>query len=482
MTSTSTSFTSMRNVTGGDTSICEARESGGVRCCAAKIGIHGGAGRPGDRDGYLYGWSKDLLVIGGYDLRGVLCVRDRREADAHIYTEDVMPLDVAAVQRTLRTAHLDGWLLYDFHGSNPIATRLAGLDAGPNITTRRWYYLIPVEGQPRKLVHAIESHNLDALPGERIVYAGRDQLDIGLTRLLAGISRVAMEYSPGCSIPYLSRLDAGTAETLRGRGVEIVSSSDLVQQFEAAWTSAQLTSHCEASEALHRIKDRAFAAAARALRNEEHFTEFDLQQLMVAWFDEEGLVSDSAPVVAIGANAGNPHYLPAANRCRAIVADQVLLLDLWGKQARPGAVFADITWVGATQKTVPAEAARAFGAVVEARDAAVTLVDDAARRGHDLCGWEVDRAARTIMDDAGYGHHILHRTGHSLGESVHGNGVHLDDYETHDDRRLLPGAGFTIEPGLYFDHFGVRTEINMYRSEHEAVVTGPRQMEIITLG
>lgn len=393
-----------------------------------------------------------------------------------------MTLDVGAIQRTLRTTHLDGWLLYDFHGSNPIATRLAGLDAGSHMTTRRWYYLIPATGEPRKLVHAIESHNLDTLPGERIVYAGRDQLDAGLTRLLAGVSRVAMEYSPDCAIPYLSRLDAGTADTLRRRGVAVLSSGDLVQQFEAAWTPAQLASHRAASEALYRIKDRAFAAAAHALREGERLTEFDLQQRMVEWFDEEGLVSDSAPVVAVGVNAGDPHYLPAADRCRPIVAGEVLLLDLWGKQAVPGAVFADITWVGATGTAAPPDAVGAFRAVVEARDEAVALVDDALRRGRDLCGWEVDRAARTVLEKAGYGDHILHRTGHSLGESVHGNGVHLDDYETHDDRRVLPGAGFTIEPGLYFGHFGVRTEINMFRGEHEAVVTGPRQMEIITLG
>jgi Xaa-Pro aminopeptidase len=393
-----------------------------------------------------------------------------------------MALDIAAVQRALRSARLDGWLLYDFHGSNPIASRLAGLAGGPHMTTRRWYYLIPTEGQPRKLVHAIESHNLDALPGEKTVYAGREQLDAGLTRLLAGVTRVAMEYSAECAIPYLSRLDAGTAEAIRKRGVEVFSSGDLVQEFEAAWTPAQLASHRAASEALYRIKDRAFAAAAEALRNGGRLTEYALQQQMVAWFEEEGLVSDSAPVVAIGANAGNPHYLPTAARSKPIVADEVLLLDLWGKQAAPGAVFADITWVGATGRAVPEPAARAFRAIAEARDAAVALVEDAAHTARDLRGWEVDRVARTVLERAGFGDRILHRTGHSLGESVHGNGVHLDDYETHDDRRLLPGAGFTIEPGLYFETFGVRTEINMFRGEHDAVVTGPRQMEIMTLG
>jgi len=392
-----------------------------------------------------------------------------------------MALDVAAIQHALRADGLDGWLLFDFHGSNPIATRLAGLADGPHMTTRRWYYLIPSSGEPRGLVHAIERHNLDALPGEKIVYAGREQLDAGITRLLAGLRRIAMEYSPKGAIPYLSRVDAGTAEAIRDRGVEIVSSGDLVQQFEAAWTPAQLASHRAASEALYRIKDRAFRAAAASIRDATPLSEYDLQQQMVGWFDEEGLISDSAPVVAIGANAGDPHYLPDAARSRPIVADEVLLLDLWGKRAEAGAVFADITWVGVTGPSVPAEAARAFRAIVDARDAAVTLVEEAARTGRDLRGWEVDRAARTVLQQAGYGDRILHRTGHSLGESVHGNGVHLDDYETHDDRRVLPGTGFTIEPGLYFEDFGVRTEINMFRGDREAIVTGPRQTEILRL-
>jgi Xaa-Pro dipeptidase len=392
-----------------------------------------------------------------------------------------MGLDIASVQGALRAAHLDGWLLYDFHGSNPIAAHLAGLTDGAHMTTRRWYYLIPAQGEPRGLVHAIERHNLDRLPGEKLVYAGRRQLDDGLTQLLAGMRRVAMEYSPFCAIPYLSRVDAGTAEAIRAKGVEILSSGDLVQQFEASWTRAQLASHQTASAALYRIKDRAFDTAATALRAGRTLSEYDLQQQMAQWFDEEGLISDSAPVVAIGGHAGDPHYLPTVRSARPIVADQILLLDLWGKTREAGAVFADITWVGVTSARVPDDAARAFGAVAAARDAAVKLVEDAATSGRELCGWEVDQAARHVLEQQGYADRILHRTGHSLGELVHGNGVHMDDYETHDDRRLLPGTGFTVEPGLYFDTFGVRTEINVFRGEREALVTGPRQAEIVTL-
>jgi Xaa-Pro dipeptidase len=393
-----------------------------------------------------------------------------------------MPLDVAAIQESLRSDGLDAWLLYDFHGSNPIAARLAGLTNGAHMTTRRWYYLIPASGSPRALVHAIERHNLDALPGTSQTYAGREQLAAGLDDLLRGVTRVAMEYSPQGAIPYLSRVDAGTAEMIRARGIDIVSSGDLVQRFEAAWTPAQLATHRRASDALYRIKDRAFDRARAALGNRERLTEYDLQQEMVRWFEDEGLVSDSAPVVAVDANAGNPHYLPSRDHARVITPNEVLLLDLWGKVMDPGAVFADITWVGFTGSRVPDEIGRTFDAIVRARDAAVALVEEGALTGRELHGWEVDRAARAVLEQSGYGDHILHRTGHSLGESVHGNGVHLDDYETHDDRRILPGSGFTVEPGLYFDTFGVRTEINVFRGDRDATVSGPRQMALVTLG
>lgn len=392
-----------------------------------------------------------------------------------------MPLDVAAVQRALKEEGLDGWLLYDFHGSNPIAQRLAGLTNGAHITTRRWYYLVPAAGEPRGLVHAIERHNLDALPGRKQMYAGRQQLESGLDALLAGTKVVAMEYSPANAIPYISRVDAGTAEAIRARGVRIVSSGDLVQRFEATWSPAQLDSHMRAAESLYRIKDRTFETVSSRLKQGTATTEYDIQRLMVRWFEEEGLVSDSAPVVACGRNAGNPHYLPTAVNAEDVTADEVLLLDLWGKKNEPGAVFADISWVGYTANRAPEHCVAAFDAVARARDVAAERVQEAARSGSEVRGWEVDRAARTVLEASGFGAQILHRTGHSLGETVHGNGVHLDDYETHDDRRIIPGTGFTIEPGLYFDTFGVRTEINMFRGDRDATVTGPRQTAIVTL-
>jgi Xaa-Pro aminopeptidase len=391
-----------------------------------------------------------------------------------------MSVDVGAVQEALRAEGLDGWLLYDFQGSNPIAARMADLGKqGGHLATRRWFYLVPATGAPRALVHAIERHNLDHLPGAKTVYAGRLQLEAGLKAILAGMRRVAMEYSPGNAIPYVSRVDAGTIEMVREAGVAVASSGDLVQRFDGVWDAAAMASHREAADKLYRIKDRAFDEAARRLRTGTPVTEFDIQQQMVAWFAEEGLVAGSAPNVSAQENAGNPHYLPTADHHRAIRPNELLLIDLWGKCRQPGAVYADITWVGFTGDTVPDRFTRAFDTIVRARDAAVALVQEAARAGRPVRGFELDRAARQVIIDAGYGDAILHRTGHSLGEEVHGNGAHLDDYETHDERRLMPGSGFTVEPGVYFDDFGVRTEVNVVWGPEGPQVTGPCQTGII---
>jgi Xaa-Pro aminopeptidase len=392
-----------------------------------------------------------------------------------------MALPVAEVQRALADDRLDGWLLYDFQGSNPIAARLSGLTAGKKMTTRRWYYLIPAQGEPRGLVHAIERHNLDGLPGDKQPYAGRDRLEDGLRGLLKGMKRVAMEYSPGNNIPYISRVDAGTIESVRDLGVEVVSSGDLVQRFEALWSAEALASHRTASDALYRVKDQAFAMVRDRLAAGVPTTEFDVQRAMMDWMDAEGLTAADTPNVSAQENAGNPHYHPSQDVHRAIRPGEMLLLDLWGKLRDPGAVFADITWVGFTGRTVPEEYARAFTAARDGRDAAIDLVQSAARSGRELRGFEVDRACRTVVERAGYGAEFIHRTGHSLGETVHGNGVHLDDYETHDDRRVIPGTGFTIEPGVYTSRFGVRTEINMFMAERDAYVTGPCQTEIVPL-
>ena len=296
------------------------------------------------------------------------------------------------------------------------------------------------------------------------------------------MKRVAMEYSPGNNIPYISRVDAGTIESVRDLGIEVVSSGDLVQRFEALWSAEALASHRTASDALYRVKDQAFGMVRDRLAAGVPTTEFDVQRAMMEWMDAEGLTAADTPNVSAQENAGNPHYHPSQEVHRAIRPGEVLLLDLWGKLRHPGAVFADITWVGFTGGTVPEEYARAFAATRDGRDAAIELVQSAARTRRELRGFEVDRACRTVVERAGYGEEFIHRTGHSLGETVHGNGVHLDDYETHDDRRLIPGTGFTIEPGVYTSRFGVRTEINMFMDERDAYVTGPCQKEIVPLG
>tara|TARA_Y100000588_G_scaffold370592_1_gene440916 strand:- start:161 stop:1036 length:876 start_codon:yes stop_codon:yes gene_type:complete len=287
-----------------------------------------------------------------------------------------------------------------------------------------------------------------------------------------------MEYSPRCAIPYVSRVDAGTIDTIRAHDIEVRSSGDLIQRFEAVWNAAALETHLAASKALYDIKDNAFDLVRQRFDSATPVTELEIQDAMAAWFEEFGLVSDSRPVVAAQENAGDPHYLPTPARHRGLGENEILLLDLWGKLDRPGAVFADITWMGYTGAEIPTRYARAFNVIRDARDTAIDLVDGRIREGQPLRGWEVDRAARERVAAAGLAAYFVHRTGHSLGEEVHGNGVHLDDFETHDDRRLLTGSGVTVEPGVYFEDFGLRTEINLFVETDGARVTGPRQTEI----
>jgi Xaa-Pro dipeptidase len=386
--------------------------------------------------------------------------------------------NIAAIQRSLAEDNLDGWLLYDFHASNPIAVSLAGV-AGKH-TTRRWYYFIPNTGTPTKLVHKIESGVLAALPGNTMQYAGRTQLESGLRSLLAGARTIAMEYSAMCAIPYIARVDAGTVELVRSFGVDVVSSGDLVGRFEAAWDAEAIASHRDASKALHRIKDRTFGFVASELAAGRSPQELEIQHAMMQWFADEGLVTDAPPIVAVNAHAGDPHYSPTAESSAAVHKGDLLLLDLWGKLDQPKSVYADITWTGVYGEP-PSDVARVFSVVAAGRDAALRAVQSAVHAGRAIRGWEVDRAARDVIAAAGYGDQFVHRTGHSLGEEVHGNGVHMDDYETHDDRRLVPGTGFTIEPGVYLPTFGIRSEINVVVADTAAEPTGPLQQAIVRI-
>ena len=378
-------------------------------------------------------------------------------------------MQASAIQKVLRESKLDGWLLFDFHEINPIARRVAGL-AGRHLITRRWFGWIPAEGEPVWLHSAIEGHVFADLPGRKVAYVGWRELEAGLGRLLEGRRKVAMEYSPGGAIPYVSRIDAGTLEMVRACGVEVVSSADLVQAFEARWTQEALTSHRRSARHLDEVVARTFQEVARAVQGGQTPTEHAIQRFMMGLFEERGLVAEP-PIVAVNANAGNPHYEPTEKASAPIRRDDLLLLDLWCRESSDAAVFADITWMGFVGPKVPARYDEVWGAVAAARDAAIRFVLDGAKAGRTLRGCDVDDVARAVIRERGYERSFIHRTGHSVGREVHGNGANLDNLETRDERRLIPNTGFTIEPGIYLPEYGIRSEVNLFISEGGAEVT-----------
>jgi len=387
--------------------------------------------------------------------------------------------DIKAIQTELRSRRMDGWLLYDFHHCDPIAYRVLGLH--PGMATRRWFYLIPARGEPRKLVHRIEAGMLDALPGAKSVYAGLDELKKGLPKLLSGAKTLAMQYSPLNAIPYVSKVDAGTIELVRSYGKKVVTSAELVQQFEATWTNDQLLTHLQAGRIIDRIMQQAFGQAAAFLRQGKTLTEYDLQQWILEQFRANLIVAADPPIVAVGKNAGNPHYEPKPASSSQLVEGELLLVDMWGKTRAPGSVYYDITWMGFMGRTVPAKYAKAFEAVRNARDNAVTFVHDAVKNGKKIAGWQVDKVARDTLRKAGLGKAFLHRTGHSIGTEVHGNGANMDGLETKDDRPIIPHTCFSIEPGVYLADFGIRSEVNVYVADRLARVTGAQQTEILAI-
>lgn len=386
-----------------------------------------------------------------------------------------------SVQEYLRQAGLDGWLMYDFHGSNPIARRL--LDRPEAMLTRRWFWWVPARGRAVALAQKVEEGQFREFEGEVQTYISWQDLRARLGALLAGCRRIAMEYSPGGRVPYISRVDAGTLELVRDCGVEVVSSADLVQLVEARWSDRGLELHLEAARLINQAKDDAFAYIAEALQAGRALTEYDAQRYLCDWFDAHHLVSDSAPIVAVNANAADPHYGPTARVHQPIRPGDLVLIDLWAKRDLPDAVYADITWTGFAGPVVPERYREAFEIVRLARDRTVQFIEDAVRAGRPIAGWEADDVARGVIRDAGYGEWYPHRTGHSIGTEVHGNGANLDNLETHDERELLPGAGFSIEPGIYLpSDFGIRSEIDMYVGEGEArVTTLPMQEAIVCL-
>jgi Xaa-Pro dipeptidase len=390
-----------------------------------------------------------------------------------------MSVEIKEIQKDLRNAKLDGWLFYDFRGRDPIAHRLLKLPDA--MRTRRWFYFIPAKGTPKKLLHKIETAALDNLPGKALYYAGQNELRANLKKLLRGVKAVAMQYSPKNQIPYVAMVDAGTLEQVRSCGVKVVSSADLVQKYEACWTAAQLASHLAAGAAIDKIIAASFRHAADSVRARKTLSEFDLQQFILREFAAAGITRTEGPDVAVNAHASDPHYGPAANDSALIREGDLLLLDVWGKTKEKGSVYYDVTWVGYLGAEVPVKFAKVFAVVREARDKAVTLIRDSVAAGKLLQGWQVDKAARDVIERAGYGKYFFHRTGHNIGESVHGNGANMDGLETHDVRGLIPRTCTSIEPGIYLKEFGIRSEVNVYIDEYEARVTGAVQTEILAL-
>ncbi len=390
-----------------------------------------------------------------------------------------MSADINGIQSDLRSAKMDGWLFYDFRGRDPIAQGI--LQLPPGMRTRRWYYFVPAKGTPRKLVHKIETESLAALPGETTFYAGQQELRKNLKKLLGRAKNVAMQYSPKNAIPYVAMVDAGTVELVRSTGVKVVSSADLVQKYEACWSQAQLDSHLAAGAVIDRVVREAFQLAAKNIREKKTFTEYDLKQWILKEFDAAGITADQGPDIAVGPHASDPHYGPTPETASPIREGDLLLLDVWGKTKAAGSVYYDITWVGYLGAKVPEKMAKVFGIVRAARDKAIELIQSSVAAGKPLQGWQVDKAARKVIEKAGYGKYFFHRTGHNIGQSVHGNGVNMDGLETHDVRHLIPRTCNSIEPGIYLPEFGIRSEVNVYIGEKEARVTGAVQREILAL-
>jgi Xaa-Pro dipeptidase len=369
--------------------------------------------------------------------------------------------DLASVQSALRDQGLDGWLLYDFRGLNVLARRVMSISPDAH-ATRRWFYFIPASGEPRKLVHRIESGVLDAYPGSKTVYLRWQSLEEGVLSLVAGRKRIAMEYSPRNANPYISRVDAGTIELVRSSGVEIVPSGDLIQLFEACWDDEQWTMHREAARHTDAAYGVAWRFIAERARVGKPAAETEVQAVIMEHFRRNGLVTDHPPIVGVGPHSGDPHFAPSKETDSLCEKGAFVLIDLWAKLDRPNSVYSDLTRTGFVGETVPDEYERIFQIVARARDAAIERVRRAYASKETLQGWQVDQAARDVIEQAGYGEAFCHRTGHSIGQETHGNGANMDNLETHETRRVMPRTCFSVEPGIYLPAFGVRSEINVF--------------------
>jgi len=392
-------------------------------------------------------------------------------------------MDLQAIQKALKEAHLDGWLFYDFHNRDAIAARILHMDTS-RFASRRWYYYIPAAGEPQKLVHRIEPWRCDHLPGKKSIYLPWQEQHHLLKQMLGSAKRLAMQYSPNNAVPYVSIVDGGTIELIRGFGIEVVSSADLVGMFEAHLSMQDWESHKQAGKALQMVKDETFKEIGKQIKEGKTPAEYEIQGFMHGLMKQEDLHWDDGPIVAVNENAADPHFEPTAQKSYAMKKGDLVLLDLWAKKNRPGSIYYDITWMGYVGEKVPERIENRFQILRTARETALKLVEESFAAGRTIYGWQVDDACRKVVVDAGYGEYFTHRTGHNIGEEVHGNGVNIDNLETKDERKILPGTCFSIEPGIYLLHekLGFRSEIDVFITDDGKVeVMGAKQDKVIAI-
>lgn len=389
--------------------------------------------------------------------------------------------DLSEIQSLIRESGFDGWLLCDFRQSNILANRVLGIpeDLG---ASRRWFYFIPANGEPMKLVHRIEMAALDHLPGKKIAYLRWQELEEGIKTLIGSCKKIAMEYSPRNGNPYVSKVDGGTIELVRAMDVEIVSSGDLIQAFEARWTDEQWQLHQEADKLNQAAFEKAWTMIGDAARAGKSLRETEVQDMVMQYYADNQMTTYHPPIVGVGPNSGDPHYAPEHGNDREINQGDFVLLDMWAKMDKPMGVYSDLTKVGFVGDTVPDKYTEIFDIVAAARDAGINCAKDGIAAGRDVYGWEVDQATRDVIEKAGYGEYFIHRTGHNIGQETHGNGAHMDNLETREDRTVMKRTCFSIEPGIYLPEFGVRSEINVYVDENAEVhVTGGVQTEVLPI-
>lgn len=389
-------------------------------------------------------------------------------------------MDLKLIQSEIKKMGLDGWLFYDFHNRDPLSYKILGLEN--KHTTRRWYYFIPAKGEPKKLVSAVESTKLDLLPGKKFVYLPYEEQHKLLKKILGSSKKIAMQYSPKNNIPYISIVDGGTIELIKSLGIKIVSSANLISVFEALIDDKGYQLHKEAQREIDEIRRLAFRKIREAINSNQKLSEYELQQFIMEKFKEKSLVTSSAPIVGINDHPADPHFEPKPDGYYFKEGDTVLI-DLWAKKNEPGGIYYDITWVGYIGNNPPEKYLKIFEVVKNARNAAIEFIQTSFSKRKTVHGWQVDNVCRNVVKKAGFGKYFIHRTGHSIGEEVHGNGPNIDNLETKDERKLMPGCLFSIEPGIYIpNEMAVRTEVNVFiHKDYTVEVTGEIQNEIILI-